>query len=203
MKKKTILILFLIFTSISIFSQSEYNSALIPTKDGAILAFSDSLKSFTLEIKSDKIEPVDQRNFVLIDNWVFQAYNMNFSNPNNLDFAIEKNIKSALSQYIMYEVDYFKKELNYECDSLTFNWGNISNNYFYFWYYNTPDTLETLKKQLYLTTICHNQILNMNIPLEKGTKFSDGKKFLFKIAETLKTNDYPVDFNELYEELNN
>lgn len=193
-----------LFFALTLFSNGQglFESALIPTKEGAIFAFTDSEKSFTLEIISDNITPLEQRNFVMIDNWIFQAFNIDFENPKNKDFTKEDDQKSALSQYVMYEVDYFKNELGYKCDSLTFEWGDINNKKFYFWYFNTPDTIETLQKQMYLTTICHNQFLNMNIPLEKGVSFIDGKDFLFKIAKTLKVNDTPIDFDKLNDEIN-
>jgi hypothetical protein len=44
--------------------------------------------------------------------------------------------------------------------------------------------------------------LNMNIPLEKTKNFKDAKDLLFTIGRTLKIEDKPVDFDELYNELN-
>lgn len=193
--KRAFMFYVFIFISLTLYGQGRFDSALIPTKDGALFAFSDSTKSFTLDIVSDNIQPLEQRNFVMIDNWIFQAFNIDFENPKNIDLTKEENIKKSISQYVKYETDYFKKELKFPCDSLTLNWEKINGHYFCFWYFNTPDTIESLKKQMYLTTICYNQILNMNIPLEKGVDFKDGKEFLFKMANTLKIYDKPIDFD--------
>jgi len=201
MKKVTALIL-LLQLSVLIMGQDEYESALIPTKNGAVFAFTNENKSFTLNIIADEIQPLEQRNFVMVNDWIFQAFVLGFDNPNKVDLTHEEEQKKSISQYVMYEVDYFKDELGYQCDSLTFEWGSINDKYFYFWYFNTPAEIESLQKQMYLTTICHNQFLNMNIPLEKIKNFYEGKEFLFEIAGTLKIYDKPIDFEKLYEELN-
>jgi hypothetical protein len=164
----------------------EYESALIPTEKGAVLAFTSDNKSFSIELISENVEPLEQRNLVKIDDWILQAFIIGFDNPKNVDLSTEEEQKKSLSQYVMYEINYFKEELGFKCDSLELKWGQLNNNYFYFWHFNTPDSLETLHKQIFLTTICHDQFLNMNIPLEKTKNFKDAKDLLFTIGRTLK-----------------
>jgi hypothetical protein len=200
--KKNLLIVLTITLTAFIGSENGFDSALIPTKDGAVLAFTNDSKSFTINLVSEKIEPLEQRNFVLVDNWIFQAFVLDFENPKNVDLTQESEQKKALSQYVMYEIEYFKKELGYACDSLKFKWGSLNDKYFYFWHFNAPKELKTLKKQMYLTTICHNQFLNLNIPLDTASAFQDGKDFLFSVAKTLVVKNEPIDFQELYNELN-
>jgi len=180
----------------------EYESALIPWEKGAVFAFTNKEKSFTLELYSDNIQPLEQRNFVMVDEWMFQAFILGFDNPKNVDLSTEIEQKRSLSQYVNYEVKYFEEELGYDMESLKFKWGDINGKYFYFWHFETPEELETLQKQMFLTTICHDQFLNLNIPLEKDKDFDDGKKFLFSVARTLKIFDEPIDFDELNKILN-
>jgi hypothetical protein len=200
--KQISFLFFSVFITSILSGQDEYESALIPMKDGAVFAFTSDKKSFTLDILSNKIQPLEQKNFVMIDDWIFQAFVLGFDNPKNVDLTTEEEQKRSLSQYVKYEVDYYKNEVGYSCDSLKFEWGKINEKYFYFWYFNTPPELETLQKQMFLTTICHDQFLNMNIPLEKTKDFNKGKDFLVGIAKTLKLYDNPINFKKLNKELN-
>ena len=197
MKQLFVVIIGILFLSFQLKDHVDYVSGLIPTKTGAIFAFTSEENSFLLHLESENIQPLEARNFVQVDNWVFQAFNLEFENPKNVDLKIENEMKKSLSQYVMYEIDYFKNELQIQCDSLKLNWGKINDKYFYFWYFNMPDTIENISKQMYLTTICHNQFLNMSIPIEKDSDFKSGKDFLFKVAKTLEINDFPVSFEEL------
>jgi hypothetical protein len=201
MRKFTFITLAIVLYSLSGFSQ-EFESALIPMEDGAVFAFTSAKKSFTIDLIGEKLQPLEAKNFVIVDNWIFQAFTLGFDNPKKVDLSTEDEQKKSLSQYVMYEIDYFKNELGYNCDSLKLEWGKINEKYFYFWHYKTPDSMETLKKQMYLTTICHDQILNMSIPLDNDRNFEDGKNFLFKIGKTLVLSDKPIDFNELYYKYN-
>lgn len=199
---KLLLIVSLFILASFIEKNEEFEIGLIPTKTGALFAYTSETKSFTIELVGEKIQPLEQKYYVIIDGWIFQSFILSFDNTKNYDFTEEEVQKSSLSQYVDYEVKYFQNELIYSCDSLVLKWEKINEKYFYFWYFNTPKEQESIKKQLYLSTICHNQILNINIPLQNSKSFEEGKEFLFKIAESLKINNYPLDFNELYQEMN-
>lgn len=200
---KTFLLILVIFILLSFSSDgSEFDSALIPIKNGAVLAFSSKQRSFTLELIGENIRPLEQRNFVNVDNWIFQAFIIGFENPQNGDLSTENEQKKSLSQYVMYEINYFKDELHYTLDSLKLEWGEIDGKYFYFWHFNTPIEQVTLKEQMFLTTICHDQFLNMCIPVEKTANFNDAKQFLLQVAKTIKLYDKPINFKKFSKELN-
>jgi hypothetical protein len=196
----SILVTFLLLSFSS--NVSEFDSALISIKNGAVLAFTCENKSFTFELIGENIQPLEERNFVKVDNWIFQAFIIGFENPKNVDLSTEDEQKKSLSQYVMYEINYFKDELHYSLDSLNLEWGQIDGKYFYFWHFNTPIDQVTLKKQMFLTTICHDQFLNMCIPVEKSANFDDAKQFLFQVAKTIKLYDTPINFKKFSKELN-
>jgi len=202
MKHLYLTIISMLLLSFQLKDHVEFESGLIPIKSGAIFAFTSEEKSFLLHLESENIEPLEARNFVQVDNWVFQAFNLGFEKPKNVDLKTESEQKKLLSRYVMYEIDYFKNELKIPCDNLKMNWGKINDNYFYFWYFNMPDTKGSISKQMYLTTICHDQFLNMSIPIGKESDFKNGKEFLFKVAKTLEINDFPVSFVELNRKYN-
>ena len=179
----------------------DYEVALIPIDSGAILAFSGDSTSFTIELPGDSILPLEGKYFILVDDWVFQAFILPFDNPTNANLKLESEAKKALSQYVTYEIDYMKKELNQPLDSLSLNWGKIGNNYFYWWYFNVPASNESIKKQLYLSTICFNHFLNMNLPLQSHQNFDDAKKFIFNVARSLKQQNHPIDFDTFSENI--
>ncbi len=183
------------------FAQETFESALIPSKDGAVITYTSDKHAFTVTLKSDSIQPSEQPNFLTIDGWILQSFILGFDNPNGKDMSIEENAKGALSQYVMYELDYFKEQLKLEIEP-KLEWGNMKGLNFYFWYFDTPPELETLQGQLFLTTMCFNQFLNLNIPLEKGKSFEEAKSYLMNIGKNITLHDHPLDFQTMYNELN-
>ncbi|MEP3390669.1 MAG: hypothetical protein ABJO02_20920 [Reichenbachiella sp.] len=193
-------ILFSFFYSLA-FTQETFESALIPSKNGAVITYTSDEHAFTVTLNSNSIEPSDQPNFLTIDGWILQSFILGYDNPKAKDMSVEENAKRALSQYVMYELDYFKEQLKLEIEP-KLEWGHMKGLYFYFWYFDTPPELETLQGQLFLTTMCFNQFLNLNIPLEKGKSFEEAKAYLMNIGKSITLHDHPIDFESLYTELN-
>lgn len=198
--KKTLSFL-LCLLSLHTFAQETFQSALIPSKDGAVITYTSDEHAFTVTLKSDSIEPTEQPNFLTIDGWVLQSFILGFDNPTGKDMLLEENAKAALSQYVMYELNYFKEELKLDVEP-KLEWGEMDGLFFYFWYFDTPPELESLQGQLYLTTVCFNQFLNLNIPLEKDVSFEEAKAYLMNIGKNITLYDHPIDFESLYNGLN-
>lgn len=192
---------FLLLSCFITFAQETFNAALIPSKDGAVITYSSSEQAFTITLKSDSIQPTEKPNFLTIDGWILQSFILGFDNPMDKDMSIEENAKAALSQYTIYEFDYIKEQLKLDVEP-KLEWGSMNGLYFYFWYFDTPPELKTLQGQLYLTTICFNHFLNLNIPLEKGRDFDKAKEFLLNVGKNITLHDHPIDFETFYNELN-
>ena len=111
--------------------------------------------------------------------------------------------KANLLTYRDYEIDYFKNQLKMDITNLKFDWLELNDKVFLFWYFNMPVDNETVRKQIYLSTICFDYFLNLNTVQEKDKEsFKFGKKLLVKIGESLELNEHVLDLEKLSKELN-
>jgi hypothetical protein len=199
-----ITVLFLSVTKLCAQTTPEkFESALMEMKGGAEVVYSGDKHSFTLDLISDKIKPLEQPGYVDINNNVLQFVLIpNSQAKEDADTAVEK---SELSGYAKYELDYVKNEVKLDYQNLHYEWLTINNKVFLLWYYDMPEKMASKKnaiqKQVNLSTVCFHNVLNLNTPVEKEHKFEDSKALLVKVAKTLKQNDFKIDFNELYKKL--
>jgi hypothetical protein len=200
------LILLLLISS-KLFAQSsgeKFKSALMEKKDGAEVVYSSDKHSFTLDIISDNIKPLQQPGYVLVNNktlqFVFIGNDALKQNENT-----EEQQKAQLLGYMQYELDYVKNEVKLNYTDLAHEWLTINNKIYLLWYYDMPLDMKSKKggvlKQVNLSTLCFAHILNLNTPFEQGDSLVADTNFLTKVAQTLKQNDYEIDFNALYNEL--
>jgi len=210
--KFSILIFLLILSGIGVFAQSpeKFESALMEMKGGAEVVYSSEKHSFTLDIISDKIEPLNKPGYVLVDNKTLQFVLIpNAALNNSPDTVLQK---SQLQAYTKYELDYIKNELKLNYQNLHYEWLFINNKVFLLWYYDMPpaktnaapkngNTITVAEKQINLSSMCFGEVLNLNTPFLHSDSFDDDKALLVKVAQTLKQNDFKIDFNELYKKL--
>jgi hypothetical protein len=198
---------YLLVTGLICFSQNEYkpedfHAALLQTKTGAMIVYTGDKHSFTLDIVSKNIKPSEEPNFVIVDNTVLQSIIIPF--PQKFDFE-NMNIetqKQNLLGYMNYELDYIKNELKEKIDNEKYEWVELNNKLFLLWFYDMPKN-KNIEKQVYLTTVCFDHILNLNTPLERERNdFNFAKDFLIKISQTIKLYDKSINLDELYKELN-
>jgi hypothetical protein len=87
--------------------------------------------------------------------------------------------------------------------NVKYEWMDLNHKRFLLWYYDMPaGKKNSVLKQLNLSTICFAHALNLNNPVTEGDKFEENKALLLKVAQTLKQNDFSLDFDELYKKLN-
>jgi len=200
------LLLSLLF-SCKLFAQSsneKFKSALMEKKGGAAVIYSSDKHSFTLDIISDNIKPLQQPGYVSVDNKILQfvfSVNDSFKQTANT----EEEQKTRLLGYMQYELEYAKNELKVNYTELKFDWITINNKLYLLWYYDMPVGKKikkgTVLKQINLSTLCFEHALNLNTPFEQQDSLETDKNFLLKVARTLKQNDFEIDFDALYNEL--
>ncbi|EHQ30363.1 hypothetical protein Mucpa_6307 [Mucilaginibacter paludis DSM 18603] len=54
-----------------------------------------------------------------------------------------------------------------------------------YWDYKMPPSYKTVHEQCYLITICFDQMLVLNSPVQEGKPINSIKDFLMKIGESL------------------
>jgi hypothetical protein len=173
-------------------------------KGGAAVIYSSDKHSFTLDIISDNIKPLQQPGYVSVDNKILQfvfSVNDSFKQTANT----EEEQKTRLLGYMQYELEYAKNELKVNYTELKFDWITINNKLYLLWYYDMPVGKKikkgTVLKQINLSTLCFEHALNLNTPFEQQDSLETDKNFLLKVARTLKQNDFEIDFDALYNEL--
>ncbi len=194
----------LLLISTSLFAQSaaeSFESALIPKKGGAVVVYSGDSHSFTVDIISDDIKPLDHPGMVIVDNKTLQFVCIGYKVVKENGTA-EEIQKTQLLTYMQYELDYVKNDVNMDYTDLHKYWVVINDKIFLLWYYNMPADNKSVLKQINLSTLCFTHVLNLNTPFVNGDNFDDDKGLLLKVAQTLKQNNFKISFDDLYKKLN-
>ncbi|MDB5257065.1 MAG: hypothetical protein JWM14_1760 [Chitinophagaceae bacterium] len=196
------LFLFNAYSFAQTYTAEKFEPALMQTKTGAILVYNGEKHSFTLELVSPNLRPTENPTFIMLDQSILQAVVLPFSQKLDFDHLSIADQKQILTGYMNYELNYFKQELHQDYKKSISEWIELNGKLFLFWSYDMPKSNKELGKQIYLTTICFDQIMNLNVPMErKKNDFEDKKKLLTTIGNTLQLNDQPVNLDALYKEL--
>jgi len=182
------------------FKPQEFEIATAGTENGLKIIYSSLDKSFTIDVHGEQINFTESPYFYIVDGKIFQAMILGFQKELDFDNLKENEQKEYLTQYMNYEIEYFKDELKIKIKNLANEFYIVNDKLFLFWYYNMPPKNKTAEKQLYLTTICHDQILNLNTIQEPESEFIHSKDFLFNVAKTLKIENKSADYEKIQKE---
>lgn len=178
-----------------------FESALIPKMNRAEVAYSSDKHSFTLDIISNNVKPQDIPGLVLVDNKVLQFVFIPDVIAQSTDTS-ELLQKEFLLAYMNYETDYVKNNAKIAYTNLAHQWLTIGGKLFLLWYYDMPPECKTVKRQINLSSMCFRHPLNLNTPQTPEDIFDDSEQLLVKVSQTLKLNDFKLDFDALYKQLN-
>jgi hypothetical protein len=203
---KGLLLFSLIIFSVDAAAQykaEEFQVAKIETKFGALLAYNGQRNSFTLRIVSKSIETTKQDNFLLVDNKLIQFSTIPFQEEFDFKSLNPAMQKELLTGYKEYEKEYLQEQLKIvltETEQFLILEGKI----FKYWSFDMPKDNTSVSKQVYLFTMCFDQILLLNGPVVKGQNEAEVKTLLINIATTLELfPEKTQDLRKLYFELNN
>jgi len=155
------------------YKAEEFEAALLEAKYGALLLYNGQTNSFSLRFESQSIEPTDKLNFVIVDNLVIQTSITPFTQ--NLDFNNLDNEtqKKYLASWKAYEKKWVEEQLKIELTEKE-EFIDIVNKPTLYWAFNMPKSKdkESVDKQVYLVTVCFDQLLILSAPVEKSKKLS-------------------------------
>jgi hypothetical protein len=198
----------LIFIPINLFCfpqsyhAEKYQSALMKKKTGAMVVYTGEHHSFTIDIIADNIKPGDKPNFLVVDNKILQSSIIPFLTKLDFENLSGETQKKNLLGYMDYEMNHIKDQLKTKELNEKYEFIILNNKIFLYWTYDMPESYKTVINQCYLITICFDQMLVLNSPVDKGETLNDIKNFLSNTGKTLKLNDHPIDLEKLYNELN-
>lgn len=185
------------------YKAEEFEAALLEAEYGALLVYNGQTNSFSLKFEAKSVEPTDQPNFIIVDNVLMQSSIRPFTREldyKNLDNETQKNV---LTGWKAYEKKWVEEQLKIKLTEKE-EFIDISNRPFLYWTYQMPKSKskDSVDKQVYVVTICFDQLLVLSGPVEKGKKEETVKDKLLTVARTLTL--YPnqtQDLEKLYNEL--
>ncbi|HMV08219.1 MAG TPA: hypothetical protein PK325_04780 [Cyclobacteriaceae bacterium] len=198
-----VLLALISFCSHGQYKAEEFQAVLLEAKYGALLLYNGTTNSFSIRFESNSVKPTDKPNFILVDNVLMQSLITPFRQKldfNNLDNATQKRYLTGWKAYEKKWVeDQLKIALKEEEEFI-----EISDRVFLYWTFGMPKSKDSgsVDSQVYLVTICFDQLLILNGPVEKGKQAETLKEKFVTIAKTLTLSPNQIqDIEKLYNEL--
>src|SRR5450631_430134 len=142
----------------------DVHADLLRGKKRSLIAYAGKSHSFTMEAVGKTAKPSDLPDFVNIDGLIVQSTLLPVPDDINLRNLNPSREKDLLTKYMNFELDYYKKKLrqNYykaESEPVT-----LKGRVYLLWYFDTPPNSK-IKRQVYLSTLFFDQVLDLNIPI--------------------------------------
>ncbi|HWZ14809.1 MAG TPA: hypothetical protein VNW95_06180 [Mucilaginibacter sp.] len=193
MKILGVAILFLFFGQ-ELFAQTSaenFRSIFFKKRNGGQIVFSGNIHSFTIDIDSTEIKSTDRPGSIIVGNKMLQYELV-------ADTVLHKSTdpKEHLTAFLKGRLSYAKHQLKQHYTNSGHDWLVINNKTWLVWYYDLPGEYGSLIKQINLSTVCFSHILNLSL-----FSNTDDKASLTEIAQTLKQNDFTINFDKQFKAL--
>lgn len=198
---RSLLLFLALATGFTTLAQSDINNeefqlSYLAKEGGAQFLYNGKAHAFSINIKADSIKTTDYPNYVIVDKRIVQVSAIPLQ-PTTIDLSgltIDQQ-KAGLSGYVDYEMDYFKNELKLNCQNIKKEWVTINSKLWLIWSFDAIalDVSEQLaqktKSQVYSSTICFNQVLDLNVPVFQNDDIVKIKVFITDLMSSLKMFD--------------
>src|SRR5882757_2411327 len=171
----------------------DIHATLLAGKKRSLIVYAGPTHSFTMETASKMAKPSDIPGFITIDGQVLQSTLVPASPSVDLKNLTSAREKEILIKYMNYELDYYKKKLRQHYSQLQTEWVTIKGRLFLVWYFDMPKDYKLVSRQVYLSTLFFDHVLDLNAPVFKMDHFDRAKGTLIKLAGSLKTYDKQLD----------
>lgn len=173
-----------------------FEFSFVSKKNGGQFLYNGKQHSFTIDITSDSIQTTEYPNYIIVGKQVVQTSLIPLPET-TLDLVrlTTDQQKEALNGYVDYEMDYFKNELKLSCQNLKKEWTTFSSKIWLVWSFDVnaqslgENVAYPTKSQIYASTICFNQVLDLNVTLFEKDNFAKSKELINKLMSTLKLSD--------------
>ncbi|GAC1308880.1 MAG: hypothetical protein NVSMB24_23330 [Mucilaginibacter sp.] len=188
--------IFFLFFGQELFAQTSaenFRSIFFKKKNGGQIVFSGNIHSITIDIDSAEIKSTDKPGSIIVGDKMLQyelaADTVLYKSPDP---------KEHLTAFLKGRLGYAKHQLKQHYTNSGHDWLVINNKTWLLWYYNLPGEYGSVIRQINLSTVCFSHILNLTV-----FSNTDDKTLLTPIAQTLKQNDFKIDFDAQFKALNN
>ncbi len=198
--------LLLLFTTInfSIASPGEpedVHARLLQGKRRSVIAYAGENHSFTLDVPYKSAKPSDVPGFITIDKQIIQATLVPADKSLNRKASDPSPEKELLLKYMNYELSYYKKKLRQNYSNLQTEWITLQGRLFLVWYFNMPENYKLVSRQVYVSTLFYDQVMDLNAPVFKADDWGKARAILVRLAGSMKTFDKQLDLQGLQKKL--
>jgi len=194
------------FTTTGAFSQKvqpsdDVHATLLQGKHKSLIAYSGETHSFTLEVPYKSAKPSDVPGFITIDKQIVQATLVPADRAPDRKQSGPSPEKDLLLKYMNYELSYYKKKLKQNYSHLETEWITLQGRLFLVWYFNMPENYKLVSRQVYVSTLFYDQVVDLNAPVFKADDWGKARTILVRLAGSMKTFDKRLDLGGLQKKL--
>ena len=194
-----------LFWTLSLAAQSNApvdneHAVLLTGKKRSLIAYAGSDHSFTLETVHTA-KPSDVPGFITIDKQILQATVIPVDKSIDIHSASTSRERDVLQKYMQFELDYYRKKLKQKYTNLQTEWVTLQGKQFLVWYFDTPQNEKLISRQIYVSTLFYDQVMDLNAPVFRSDDWGKARSLLVKLAGTMKTYDKRLDLGVLRKKL--
>jgi hypothetical protein len=173
---------------------------LLMGKKKSLIAYAGPNHSFTLEV-APTAKPSDVPGFITIDKQILQSTLVPVDKSIELTNLTPAREQDILTHYMNFELSYYKKKLHQNYSNLKTEWMTLQNRIFLVWYFDIPQNQKLISRQIYVSTIFYDQIMDLNAPVFHPKDSDKAKALLLRLAGTIKTYDTHLDLAALQKKI--
>jgi hypothetical protein len=189
-------VIILLTTSFSAAAQTaptdNVHASLLTGKKKSLIAYAGQGHSFTLET-APAAKPSDVPGFITINKQIFQSTLVPVDKSIDISSLTPAREQDILTGYMNFELSYYKKKLHQNYSNLSTQWVTLQNRIFLVWFFDIPQDQKLISRQIYVSTIFYDQILDLNAPVFHPEDAGKAKALLLRLAGTIKTYDTHLD----------
>jgi hypothetical protein len=179
----------------------DVHATLLQGRHRAVLAYAGETHSFTLEVPNKSTKPSDVPGFITIDKQIVQATLLPADKSSDRKLSGPSPEKELLLKYMNYELSYYKKKLKQNYSHLETEWMTLQGRLFLVWYFNMPENYKLVSRQVYVSTLFYDQVVDLNAPVFKADDWGKARTILVRLAGSMKTFDKRLDLRGLQKKL--
>jgi hypothetical protein len=180
----------------------DVHASLLLGKKRSLIAYAGQDHSFTLEVKAHTVKLSDVPGFVTIDQQIVQSTLVPVDPSFDLTHNSPAREQEILTRYMNFELAYYKKKLHQSYSNLQTDWVTLQNKIFLVWYFDMPKNNKLISRQIYVSTLFFDQVMDLNAPVFHAGDSEKAKAILLRLAGTMKTYDKHLDLVALGKKLN-
>lgn len=195
-----ILLLTSTLTTFAQTSTDDVHASLLTGRKKSLIAYAGQQHSFTFEAAAGS-KLSDVPGFINVNRQILQATLVPIDKSFDLSNHTPAHEQDILTSYMKFELSYYKRKLHLDYTDLQTDWITLQNRLFLIWYFDLPNNQQLISRQIYVSTIFFDQIIDLNAPVFHAQDAGKAKALLLRIAGTIKSYDTHLDLAALQKKI--